>query len=58
MTPTVLAVGCVAGYALQVALARAWMSRFRFGPAEWLWRSLTYGAGQPMGLITSSRARA
>jgi uncharacterized protein len=31
-----------------VALAIAWMRRFRFGPAEWLWRSLTYGARQPM----------
>lgn len=25
-----------------------WLARFRFGPAEWLWRSLTYGARQPM----------
>ena len=25
-----------------------WLNRFRFGPAEWLWRSLTYGQGQPM----------
>jgi uncharacterized protein len=28
--------------------SHAWLSRFRFGPAEWLWRSLTYGALQPM----------
>lgn len=26
----------------------AWMRAFRFGPAEWLWRSLTYGRLQPM----------
>jgi uncharacterized protein len=25
-----------------------WMTRFRFGPAEWLWRSLTYWEWQPM----------
>ena len=25
-----------------------WLARFRFGPAEWLWRSLTYGKAQPM----------
>ena len=25
-----------------------WLSVFRFGPLEWLWRSLTYGAAQPM----------
>lgn len=47
-TPTLLAVGCVAQYVVQVALANAWMRRFRFGPAEWLWRSLTYGIRQPL----------
>lgn len=26
----------------------AWLRAFRFGPAEWLWRSLTYGRAQPM----------
>ncbi|MFL5236632.1 MAG: DUF418 domain-containing protein [Rhizomicrobium sp.] len=30
------------GYALQVALADWWLRHFRFGPAEWLWRCLTY----------------
>jgi uncharacterized protein len=25
-----------------------WLRFFRFGPAEWLWRSLTYGARQPL----------
>jgi uncharacterized protein len=30
------------GYALQVALADWWLKHFRFGPAEWLWRCLTY----------------
>jgi uncharacterized protein len=25
-----------------------WMARFRFGPAEWLWRCITYGKLQPM----------
>ena len=24
------------------------MRRFRFGPAEWLWRTFTYGNLQPM----------
>ncbi len=39
---------CVAVFfALQVALSHWWLSRFRFGPAEWLWRSLTYLRVQP-----------
>jgi uncharacterized protein len=25
-----------------------WLARFRFGPLEWLWRSLTYWSAQPM----------
>jgi uncharacterized protein len=35
-------------FAAQVILSSWWMKRFRFGPAEWLWRSLTYGRMQPM----------
>lgn len=27
-----------------------WLARFRFGPMEWLWRSLTYWERQPMKL--------
>jgi uncharacterized protein len=35
-------------YTGQVALSHWWLARFRFGPAEWLWRSLTYLQAQPM----------
>jgi uncharacterized protein len=35
-------------FALQIAYSRWWLARYRFGPAEWLWRSTTYGAAQPM----------
>lgn len=34
--------------AVQIPLAVWWTRRFRFGPAEWLWRSLSYGRPQPM----------
>jgi uncharacterized protein len=27
-----------------------WLKRFRFGPLEWLWRSLTYMQRQPMSV--------
>jgi len=37
-----LAALAVVGFLTQVVCARAWIGRFRFGPAEWLWRSLTY----------------
>jgi uncharacterized protein len=40
-----LAIFCV-----QVAFSHWWLARFRFGPAEWVWRSLTYGKAQPMRL--------
>ena len=33
-------------FAVQVVVARWWLARFRFGPVEWLWRSLTYGRPQ------------
>ena len=38
----------VAIWAVQLAISPLWLSRFRFGPAEWLWRSLTYWERQPM----------
>ncbi len=33
-----------------IPLCRAWLSRYRMGPAEWLWRSLTYGRAQAFRL--------
>ncbi len=54
--PAALAAVAVIGYLVQVVLARAWMTRFRFGPAEWCWRSLTYGKVQPFRLATSVTA--
>jgi uncharacterized protein len=30
-------------FSLQIAVAHLWLRRFRFGPAEWLWRTLSYG---------------
>ncbi len=29
-------------FALQVLVSRWWLSRFRYGPMEWLWRAATY----------------
>ena len=33
----------VAIIAIQIPLSAWWLSRFRFGPVEWIWRRLTYG---------------
>lgn len=35
-------------WTFQLALSPIWMKRFRFGPFEWLWRSLVYWHRQPM----------
>jgi uncharacterized protein len=35
-------------WAVQLIGSPWWLSRFRFGPFEWLWRSLTYLKPQPM----------
>lgn len=34
---------CAAFFALQIAFSHWWLARYRFGPIEWLWRTLTYG---------------
>jgi len=31
-----------------VIASNLWLARFRFGPLEWLWRTLTYGRSQPL----------
>ncbi len=39
----------VAGiWLFQLIVSPIWMQHFRFGPLEWLWRSLTYNKKQPM----------
>jgi uncharacterized protein len=35
-------------WAAQCIWSPLWLSRFQFGPMEWLWRSLTYWQLQPM----------
>jgi uncharacterized protein len=38
-------------FAANAVFSRWWLTRFRFGPLEWLWRSLTYGRPQPWAAI-------
>jgi uncharacterized protein len=44
----------VAFYGLQLWFSVYWLKRYRFGPFEWLWRSLTYGRRQFMRHATIS----
>lgn len=47
-------------YTGQVMLSSWWLTRFKMGPVEWLWRTLSYGqvqplARQPRTVVASSR---
>jgi len=35
-------------WGFQLIFSPLWLRYYRFGPAEWLWRSLTYGQRQPL----------
>jgi uncharacterized protein len=35
-------------WAANLAWSHWWLARYRFGPLEWCWRSLTYWQRQPM----------
>ena len=41
------AVFVLAIWVFQIAFSGIWLSYFRYGPFEWIWRSLTYGKAQP-----------
>ena len=38
-------------WAVMIAFSVWWLNRYRFGPLEWVWRTLTYGRRQPMALV-------
>jgi uncharacterized protein len=38
-----LLVVMLAGWGLMLLWSKPWLDRYRYGPLEWLWRSLTYG---------------
>ncbi|MBA4038980.1 MAG: hypothetical protein C0468_01390 [Planctomyces sp.] len=49
----------VAGvWLVQLAWSPAWLGRFRYGPLEWLWRTLAYWKLQPMRAGRSGGLRA
>jgi uncharacterized protein len=45
-------------FGAQIVFSAWWLRRYRFGPMEWLWRSLTYGRPQPMRRLASPHVAA
>jgi uncharacterized protein len=39
---------CAGMWAVMLLWSKPWLDRFRYGPLEWLWRSLARGSLQPM----------
>jgi uncharacterized protein len=35
-------------FTVQIVFSHLWLRWFRFGPAEWVWRSVVYWRPQPM----------
>ncbi len=50
LSPVVGAMVAIFIFVAQIVVSRFWMKRFRFGPFEWLWRSLTYGKWQKLNI--------
>ncbi|WP_311966753.1 DUF418 domain-containing protein [Bradyrhizobium australiense] len=51
-----LAIG-IAIYIGQVFFSAWWLRHYRYGPVEWLWRTLMYGLPQPMSLLKLEAVR-
>lgn len=52
LTPLAGLAAALALFGLDAVLSRWWLTRFRFGPLEWLWRSATYARRQPLLLAS------
>lgn len=47
-SPSLNALICIGVFALQLVFCKYWLSRYNYGPVEWLWRSATYLKWQPL----------
>jgi len=48
LRPYLYAPAALVCFAVVVAASVAWLRRYRFGPLEWVWRTLTYAEPQPL----------
>jgi uncharacterized protein len=46
----------IGAFVVQTAISVGWLARYQYGPAEWLWRSITYKRWQPMRRPAAARA--
>jgi len=42
-------------FGVEAVASRAWLARFRFGPLEGVWRTITYAEWQPLSRVSPSR---
>ena len=55
--PLYVPAAALACFAAEAVFSTIWLRNFRFGPAEWLWRSLTYSQLQPLGRTSPDPTR-
>jgi uncharacterized protein len=48
LRPLAYAPAAVLLFGIEAVASRTWLTRFRFGPLEWLWRTITYASRQPL----------
>lgn len=48
LRPIYVPLATVLLFGAEVGLSKVWLAHFRFGPAEWAWRSCTYRGAQPL----------
>jgi uncharacterized protein len=58
LRPMLGMVGAGLLFVVEVLFSRWWLARYRYGPLEWAWRSLTYGKRQPMRKRTEAPVEA
>ncbi|KQL49905.1 hypothetical protein AN963_09515 [Brevibacillus choshinensis] len=46
---------CLIVFPLQIVASKWWLSRYRYGPAEWVWRCFTYASFMPMKRMERTR---
>jgi len=54
LRPYLYAPAALVCFAAVAAASMAWLRRYRFGPLEWVWRTLTYARRQPLRRLAAT----